>query len=344
MTTKKRTHVCFCLSLLFLFISQVTSAQERSYPQTIFELLTSEEGGKFTLQTDLTSILEDRRKEEYTPAILITPTGKSYTVKVLPKGKFRRKKAEVPPLKIKFPKKTLRTDGLDTLNEIKLILPCYDSRDGDELLAKEYLIYKMFEHLTQNCVKARLIQIELRDSHVEKTRKAMLGILVEDNEETAARLNGVEVEQYGLPMDSLQLSQAAMVAMFQYMIGNTDWDIAMVRNVRLIRPRQAEGILVMPYDFDFAGLVGAPYASPASESGLQSVLDRFLMANGIPKEDLRRAAQTLVDAKEDLYDICHSKYLTRNTSNGLKSYLDTFFDSIDKNLDVPVRKSFVGSR
>lgn len=344
MTIKKRTRACFGIAILFLFLSQFTSAQERSYPQTIFEHLTKEEGGKFTLQTDLTSILEDRRKEEYTPAILIAPTGKSYAVKVLPKGKFRRRKAEVPPLKIKFPKKTLLADGLDTLNEIKLILPCYDSRDGDELLVKEYLIYKMFEHLTQNCVKARLIQVELRDSHVEKTRKAMLGILVEDNEETAARLNGVEVEQYGMPMDSMQLQQAALVAMFQYMIGNTDWDIAMLRNVRLIRPRQAGGVLIMPYDFDFSGLVGAPYASPASESGLQTVLDRFLMANGIPREDLRRAAQTLAAAKDDLYDICHSKYLTRSTSNSLKSYLDTFFDSIDKNFDVPVRKSFVGSR
>lgn len=344
MATNKRTHACFCISILFLFISQFTTAQERSYPQTIFELLTKEEGGKFTLQTDLISITENRRKDEYTPAILTAPNGKSYTVNILPKGKFRRQKAEVPPLKIKFPKKTLRADGLDTLNELKLILPCFDSRDGDELLAKEYLIYKMFEHLTSNCVKARLIQVELRDSHVEKTRKSMLGILVEDNEETAARLNGVEVEQYGMPVDSLQLNQVALVAMFQYMIGNTDWDIAMLRNVRLIRPRQGEGVLVMPYDFDFSGLVGAPYASPASESGLESVLDRFLMANGIPRADLRRAAQTLTSAKDDLYNICHSKYLARSTSNDLKKYLDTFFDSIDKNFDVPVRKSFEWTR
>lgn len=290
-----------------------------------------------TLEMDLTTLLANRNSEEYYPALLTLATGKSYQVKVRPKGKYRRKVAEIPPLKVKFPKKTLQEEGLDTLNEFKLVLPCYDNFLGDELVVKEYLIYRMYEHLTPASVRARLVKLALRDTHVEKSRKTLYAILLEDSEETVARLNGVETEQYGLPVDSMMVNQAALVAMFEYMIGNTDWDVSMMRNVRLIRSNETAKVLLVPYDFDFSGLVSAPYASPSSESGLLTVRDRFLMANGIPLEALRRATRALRLAKDEFYAICQSKYLSREASAQMVEYLDTFYRQIDSKDEVPVR-------
>lgn len=290
-----------------------------------------------TLEMDLTTLLANRNSEEYYPALLTLATGKSYQVKVRPKGKYRRKVAEIPPLKVKFPKKTLQEEGLDTLNEFKLVLPCYDNFLGDELVVKEYLIYRMYEHLTPISVRARLVKLTLRDTHVEKSRKTLFAILLEDSEETVARLNGVETEQYGLPVDSMMVNQAALVAMFEYMIGNTDWDVSMMRNVRLIRSNETAKVLLVPYDFDFSGLVSAPYASPSSESGLLTVRDRFLMANGIPLEALRRATRALRLAKDEFYAICQSKYLSREASAQMVEYLDTFYRQIDSKDEVPVR-------
>jgi len=322
--------------ILFLFLSHFLWGQSAPAPKTIFEYLSQQEAAQITLETDLTTIMANRYSNDYLPAMLTLADGKSFVVRVQPKGKFRRKTAEVPPLKIKFPKKTLLEQGLDTLNEVRLVLPCYDSPRGDNLLIKEYLIYRMFEHLTDQCVRARLVRVTLRDNHVERSSKKMYGLLIEDNEETAARLQGALVEQYGLPYDSMVLEQAALVAMFQYMIGNTDWDLPMMRNVRLVRPQDSK-ILLVPYDFDFSGLVSAPYASPSSESGLMTVRERFLMANGIPRTALRQAAKTLKDARRDLIEICSNKHLPRDISYEMTRYLDTFFKSIDRNNDVPAR-------
>lgn len=290
-----------------------------------------------TLEMDLTTLLANRSSEEYYPALLTLATGKSYQVKVKPKGKYRRKVAEIPPLKVKFSKKTLQEEGLDTLNEFKLVLPCYDNFLGDELIVKEYLIYRMYEHLTPASVRARLVKLALRDTHVEKSRKTLYAILLEDSEETVARLNGVETEQYGLPVDSMMVNQAALVAMFEYMIGNTDWDVSMMRNVRLIRSNETAKVLLVPYDFDFSGLVSAPYASPSSESGLLTVRDRFLMANGIPQDALRRATKALRLAKDEFYAICQSRYLSREASAQMVEYLDTFYRQIDSKDEVPAR-------
>ncbi|MBL7776108.1 MAG: hypothetical protein JNK89_08910 [Saprospiraceae bacterium] len=323
-----------------LLISKLGQSQTGAAPQTFFEYLTAKEAAEITLEADLTTLLADRRSTEYEPGILTLANGKSYTVKLMPKGKFRRKIAEVPPLKIKLPKKTLQEQGLvDSLNELKLVLPCFNTRQGDALMVKEYLIYQMFERLTHVCVRARLVRVTLRDNHAGNEAKIMYGLLVEDNEETAARLQGVELDQYGLPADSLVAQQAALVTMFEYMIGNTDWDIPMQRNVRLIRSKAFSKILVAPYDFDFSGLVAAPYASPSSDAGLESVMDRYLMSNGITKEALRQATQVLKSAQKDFYDLCYSKHLPREETRMMHRYLDTFFNNIDKNYDVPVKMS-----
>ncbi len=325
------------LILLFFPLSLAAAPQQAdNKPVSLFEYVGRQEGAAFTLETDLTTIIANRYSEDYLPGMMTLANGETFTVKVQPKGRYRRKIAEVPPLKIKVAKKELRERGLDTLTEMRLILPCYDSHRGDQLLIKEYLAYRMFELLTDRCVRARLVRVTLRDNHVEKSSKKMYGLLLEDNEETAARLGGVLVEQYGLPVDSLDVEHAALVAVFQYMIGNTDWDIAMMRNVRMVRMPNGK-IAAIPYDFDFSGLVSAPYASPSSESGLHNVRDRFLMANGIPRESLRRAVQLVRQKQSELLTLCYSRHLPRDVSYDMAQYLETFFNRIDKNNDIPTR-------
>ena len=312
----------------------LVSGQATAAASTIYERLTQQEGAKITLELDITSIAENRKTDLYFPAMLTTEDGKSYKIEVKPRGKYRRKISEIPPLKLKFKKKTLVADGLDTLNEIKLVLPTIDNSQGDELIVKEYLAYRLFERLGVASVRARLIKLNLRDSHVEKSR-SMLAILVEDEEETVARLNGKLVEQYGLPADSMLMDQAGVVAMFEYMIGNTDWDISMMRNVRLVEANESGKVCVIPYDFDFSGLVSAPYASPSSESGLRTVRDRFLMANGITPEALKRGVQLLRACKKDFYDLCRSKYLSKVAAADMIAYLETFYNAVELKDEVP---------
>lgn len=334
MRTKELSISAFLIHLLLLLLPLIAMSQTEVDKKSVFEYLTKAEATKIALETDLTTILENRKKDVYYPATLTTDDGKTFKVEVKMRGKYRRKMADIPPLKIKFKKKDLTTAGLDTLNEIKLTLPAYDSDLGEQLLLKEYVAYRMFEHLTSASVRARLVRLTINDTHVEKSRK-MYAIMIEDEEETAVRLKGEEVEQYGISPDSLIMNQAALVSVFQYMIGNTDWDISMVRNVRLIKSPESGKILVIPFDFDFAGMVAAPYASPSSESGLKTVRDRFMMANGIKTEHLKRALKIVQSAKNDLYKISSSKYIPRATSDEITSYLETFFQQIESSDEVP---------
>lgn len=322
-----------CLPVFFVQAQQQSIGKLR--PKSIFQVLTPHEAVKMILETDLTTLIEQKKTNQYFPATLRTEDGKVYRVEVKPRGKFRRKVSAFPPLKLKFKKKELVADGLDTLNEIKLVLPCYENERGDELIVREYLAYKMFEQLTDASIRARLIRLTIRDTHVEKSKRPMYAILLEDEEELVTRLNGALNESYGTPVDSLHTYQAAITVMFQYMIGNTDWDVAMLRNVRLVRAPETGKTLTVPYDFDFSGLVAAPYSSPSSDTGLKTVRDRFLMSNGLNPEALKRALNTLKTAKPAFYSICKSKYLDHAASEDMISYLRSFFDKVEGKNEIP---------
>jgi len=325
--------LCFFGNLAFL---QAQNGAPKA-PISVFDHLTKTEGAKITIEADFTTLVANKKTNQYFPGTLTTDDGKTLKIELRPRGKYRRKISEIPPLKIKFSKKMLLAEGFDTLNEIKLVLPYTDNPESDELLAKEYLAYRMFEQLTPFSVKARLIKLVLRDAHVEKSKKTMLAMLVEDEEESAARLKGRIVESYCISPDSLMMNQAALVAVFNYMIGNTDWEIAMIRNVRLIQAPESGKVVVMPYDFDFSGFVSAPYASPSSDSGLKTVKDRFLMASGIRQDALKRATQQVKANRNKLLEICNSRYLGSTTIDQVTEYLETYFQQIAESDGVPQR-------
>lgn len=321
--------------LMACYLQAQAAIDNRPVPNSIFTLLTGKEGAKMTLETDFTTIVDQKKTNQYFPATLRTEDGTVYRIEVKPRGKFRRKVSMFPPLKLKFKKKELVGAGLDTLNEIKLVLPCYDSDLGDELIIREYLIYRMYEQMTEASMRARLIRLTIRDTHVESAKKPMYAILLEDEEELVARLKGELREDYGMSSDSLHPNQTALMVMFQYMIGNTDWDISMLRNVRMVRAPLSGRILPIPYDFDFSGFVSAPYSSPSSDTGLKTVRDRFLMPNGMKPETLKRALVMLKSYKAGFYALCNSKYLSYSASEDIKGYLRGFFEQIEGKNEIP---------
>lgn len=305
----------------------------QSKKTSIFEQLSPEEGASLTLTTDLNTLITQKKTAAVFKGSLTTPAGKTYEVQLSPSGRFRRMKAAIPPLKIKFKKKVLSADGLDTLNKVKIIMPWFETPQGEDLLIKEYLCYRMFEHLSPYHTRGRLVRLTLKNTN--GGIKKMFAILLEDDSETASRLQGKVVKRFGVPMDSFESRQVALTALFQYFVGNTDWSFLMARNVRLIQPHDGHALLSMPYDFDFAGFVAAPYASPSSESGLKSVRDRFLMAEGIPEPAMAAAVNHLKQAKEQLYAICANRLLSEAARAEVKAYMDVFFRRVGKKNKVP---------
>lgn len=317
----------YAFTLFLLLIAHIAAPAQAANDRSWFDRLIEPDRIQLTLVTDVSALIRNKNTVEYQSGALNAADGKSYDVEVRPRGKFRRRVSEIPPLKIKIKKKLLRAEGLvDSLNELKLVLPTTFDPEGEALVIREYLAYRMFERLSPLSARARLIDLTMinTDANENRSNYTCKAILLEDEEETAARLGGAILDAYGLTPDSLPADQMALIAVFQYMIGNTDWNIPEQRNIRFIRMTGGK-IIPVPFDFDFCGLVNAPYASPTADSGLRNVRQRFLMAEGLGTAELAGALRVIREQQQYFYTLIRDCPFPDKSSDQLVAYLDAFY-------------------
>lgn len=294
---------------------------------SIFEALTTREGELLRLETDFT-FFENRSSKEKFPATLTSESGQPFHLYLEKRGKFRLRGGALPPLKMNFSKKELEAAGLNTFDEIKLVLPYTLNKKGNELIVREYLAYRLFEHLSPYSFRARLIQLELDDVHAGR-QHLVYAILLEDKEELADRLGGILVKTYNPDQSSFDSRQLALMSTFQFLIGNTDWDLSMNRNICPIQIAGSDLILAIPYDFDFSGLVNAQYAYPSAASGLVSVRERQFRMKNLPEADLDHASQRIRPALEAFLQADYAKdFLSKQAQKDIHRYLVSFFRQI----------------
>ena len=77
-----------------------------------------------------------------------------------------------------------------------------------------------------------------------------------------------------IKQEHTKLDDYLKMAVFEYMIGNTDWSVQYYQNVKLIASDSLSIPSTVPYDFDHAGIVDAPYAKPAEALQLSSTQER----------------------------------------------------------------------
>lgn len=314
--------------------------------RSVFDEMLAVKSDNITITTDLEAVVAGKNSLKFHPAKLVFGKNQAFEIELRPRGKFRRKVCEFPPLKVKFSKKDLTNAGFSKLNNFKLVTHCADSDAGDQLLAREILPYLMYAELTNISHRVRLVDVTYIDSKNEKNRIKRLGILLEDDDELAARLGGSVVDSiYNLPNDSLNLHLTALNALFEYMIGNTDWSIEGVRNIKFLRPASGGKICPVPYDFDFSGFVNAAYATPNSDLPIKHVRERYFQGASLPPDVIRRAAQVFHKRESKLHAIIdEAAMIDEAQKEELNAYIDSFFHILNKSNDVPVNKSPVAQR
>lgn len=323
--------------VIFIFISGLLNAQTTATTKSIFQFLSAKDGAEFQLEFDVTEMVNNKKSEEYLPASLKMDDGTSMGLKVRPRGKFRRRISEVPPIKMKFAKKDLHALGLDTLNEVRLVLPTTFEPESEARILLEYAAYRMYEKANPYHVKARLIRLTLRDRHTEQSRPTVWAMLLEHEEEVAARYGGKIEDNYSMTTDSLQTEYAAINAAFQYMIGNTDWSLSDNRNLYQFRPAAGGKLIPIPYDFDFSGLVNAPYASPTKESGLSNVRERALLSDNLTEKEVKKGIKVLTEHEDDFMFILNRCRLSTPQVHAAQQYIADFFTAVKEFNEIPKR-------
>ncbi len=233
-----------------------------------------------TIATDLKTFMRDRRSTEWRPATLAVAgdegTLDTLEVRVRSRGHFRREAAhcDFPPVQVDFRKGTKKTPFAKQ-KALKLVTPCRVRKaEYEHYIVEEYYLYRIYNLFTPVSFRARLVRVTYEDSKHAVEPITSYAFFVEDDDDMAARNGGEIMKAPHASRRDLVPSDAANLGLFQYMIGNTDWSIGALHNIRLVLMHKMDTVVTaVPYDFDWSGVIAPPYARPDYRLPIHDVRD-----------------------------------------------------------------------
>jgi hypothetical protein len=297
-------------------------------------LFESNEVFELTLQCDLKSVLRDRGDDsQYHEATLhYLDNQKTFDIpiKIKTRGHFRKisSNCQYPPLYLNFEKSsTPEASIFRDQDKMKLVTPCR----GDQFVINEYLVYKLYNLITPKSLRARLVKVIYHDNVKNKDSGPYYGILLEEEEQMAERNKLHKVEINKLKPQNTQKEDFLKMAVFQYMIGNTDWSVEYQQNIILITDDLKNTPYTVPKDFDHAGIVRAPYAKPAPELNMSSTLERRYRGYCISEIDQYNDVFDIFNGlKDDFYAVYNDNpLLSSGYINQTLKFLDQFYETIN---------------
>ncbi|MEM6396138.1 MAG: hypothetical protein AAF741_07300 [Bacteroidota bacterium] len=319
----------FLFTLLFCGLTFGALAAAPDGPQGIFDRLATENGvSELRIAIDYDLLEANRRTEDYMPATL-NDGDQSYELKVRVRGRFRRTQCAMPPLKIKFNKSQLLEQGLNRHNDFKLVTHCVAGDAGQDYLLREQLAYELYRTIAgEAAFRTELFKVTYVNT-VDGSTETSYAILIEDTDDLEDRLSAKKPESlYGNSYTSFD--NAEMVSLFQYMIGNLDYSLAQGRNVKLMQKDNGQ-ITAVPYDFDFAGMVGTDYTRLRVDLGQRWAGERVWIWEFDQSAELDAATDTYLALENQLMQQVEDfDLLSAGSRNEIKSYLKNFYRDLKR--------------
>ncbi|MGD2122507.1 MAG: hypothetical protein PVJ76_12215 [Gemmatimonadota bacterium] len=321
-------------ALALVAVIMPTSVASQGSPPS--ELFASDSVLRFTLSADFRQLKDDRSQDsEERPAVLrISGTeGEMVEVplKVRTRGRFRLQKniCSFPPLRLNFQESQPRGTVFDGQDKLKLVSHCHDRESFEQNVLEEYLAYRIYNQLSPASFQVRPVEISYLDSSGEEDPITRMGFLIEDEEQLAARIGGLHLEIPGARATAFEPQQMGTMFLFQYMIGNIDWSTANSQNLKVFRVGSDH--FAVPYDFDWSGLVDAPYAgpSPLTVRLHGSVRERLYLGVCWDEIDFDAVFSLFEERKAGIFEVIQQiPGLSESNARRAAEYLEEFYEFI----------------
>jgi hypothetical protein len=186
--------------------------------------------------------------------------------------------------------------------------------------------------ITGYSYRVRLIQVTYVDTSDKYKTATGYAFLIEPKDQLGERLNAMPIDNKNVRDNLTDIPTLANAYLFQYLIGNTDWSIPGRHNLQLIKSKEPSlpSPYVIPYDFDYAGIVNANYAIPDENLGIKSVTERVYRGVCMPEAEIKKAAKHFIDKKDQIYQLYQATdLLDKSNLRFTLNYLDEFYQIIE---------------
>jgi hypothetical protein len=322
------------LFLAVLLTAFVTKLSAQGYPKPLFS---GDDVVQCSLMAHFDSLQDDdcKNPKRFEAIFMYNYNGiaDSYQIGVKKRGKFRCESSSCvfPPLMLNFPKKEVKTGLFKDQDKLKLVNSCrLKSENYQNLIFKEYLSYRILNLLTEYSLRVRLLKIKYINTAKDNDTLSRYGFVIEQPEDMAVRTKANLLKATNVHPNDFNRRHMTVIDLFEFMIGNTDWSTTEPHNIIIVSTNPFEKPLPVPYDFDWSGLVNAPYAVPMESLGLSSVSERLYMGFCRTPEEYQQAFDLLNQKKESIYKLIQQfDFMPLKERNSMIKYLDGFYQIIN---------------
>jgi hypothetical protein len=329
------------ISLLLLFLAKPAKSQIDTLQPNIkdtIRILIDPEHALFgpsdpmhlTMRFDLNDFFRKRNDPQYIDAEVTLRFSNSdsvkHHVKIKASGVFRRSYCLFPPIHLNFKRSKFQAKEIGEQHTIKLVTHCKNSRSYTVYVLREYLAYRMYNILSPYSFQVRLLFINYVDKNNPKKHFTRYGFLVENPYSLAERTHTVLQKDAQFSRENISMEDATRVAVFEYMIGNTDFAAFGLHNLRLLEFPDSRRIFV-PHDFDYTGFVGTDYAIPDASLGITDVKERLYLGKCVSDEMFEKTLKEFESYKNEFYKLIQEfDLLDKREKKETLSYIEEFFD------------------
>ncbi|MBV6522266.1 MAG: hypothetical protein MNPFHGCM_02412 [Gemmatimonadaceae bacterium] len=291
----------------------------------------------FTLIANFRALSRDRdtlSTKRFAARLVVAGTTDTIPMRLRTRGHYRLAKCSFVPLRMEFTKKTVDGSPFENEKSLKLGTHCQKDDLYEQYVLREYLVYRIQQLVSPIAFRVRLARVTYVDSASMNSQGTYWGLIVESEEHMAARFGGIVRELRRATFDDVEQVPLLGMSLFEYMIGNTDWSLYALHNVRVISTPSGE-ILPVPYDFDFSGLVDARYATPDPKLPIRNVRQRLFRGPCKAVEEWAPVVARFVGKKAEvmaLYDSLPG--LDKGYAQDAKEYLADFYRTIERPGDM----------
>lgn len=320
------------------FYQNSVSGAELVFPDTTytsFRLFENDTLLEISLQFDLSTYLRTKPKEEYLKGKITfnpdKPDSITRNIRIRTRGIFRHEWCYYAPIELNFKNADFGYSDLNSISKIKLVPQCTAGSESEKYVLIEYLIYKMFNIMTDTSYKVRLLTINYIDSENKKKPFTQYGFFIEPTKMLTARTNSLEIVSRALNQKSIYPGMMDRIAIFNYMIGNYDWAVPNQHNIKVLKSQVFDPLnlaAAVPYDFDFTGLVNAGYAIPEDKiTGTTNIRERIFLGVCRSREVYQNDIKEFLQKKDEFYRVINEfPYLSTKQKKDMILYLDEFFN------------------
>ncbi len=336
-------------ALLFVTLGAPSFSQGTPKP-----LFASDAPIQFKIQGPVDRVVNraERSTSPEAATLILASPAESLPVRLSARGLSRRTGdiCQFPPLRLEFEPRPAATSLFAGQRRLKLVTHCRSSSSFQQHLLMEYAAYRLFNQVTPLSYRVRLAKVDYAEPG-GKVSISRWGFLIEDLDDVARR-NGLSEARVADRIDASLLDprHAARLALMQYMIGNLDWSMragpegeGCCHNSRLLGGAGAQ-LVPVSYDFDYSGLVDAPYALPPEQVPVRNVRTRYYMGYCRHNREAMAAAAEL-RAKRGAIEATFSQIpdLSEKTRRQALNFLGGFFADIatDESLRTKVLKNCI---